>query len=81
MHFLSALRARAIVRGVIMIFKTSFAKVMQFSINFGRQVLDFIARKYNAGNAVLARNSHLVTPASSSIYGVLMSGETARHWL
>lgn len=64
-----------------MIIKTSFAKVMLFPINFGRQVSGFIARRYNAGNVALARNSHLVTPASSSIYGVLMSGETARHWL
>lgn len=64
-----------------MIIKTSFAKVTLFSITFGRQVSDFIASKYNASNVVFARNSHLVTPASSSIYGVLMSGETARHWL
>lgn len=64
-----------------MIIKTGFTKVMLSSLNLIRQVSNFIARKYNAGNVVLARNSHLVTPASSSIYGVLMSGETARHWL
>ena len=65
-----------------MIIKTCFIKVMFLSINNGtRQLAGWLARKYNCGNVTSANNSHLVTPIGSSIYGVLISSDTARQWL
>ena len=64
-----------------MIFKTCFTKVKLTVINICRQFSIWLVSKYNSGKVVLANNSHLVTPAGSSIYGVLISSDTARHWL
>jgi hypothetical protein len=64
-----------------MIFKTCFAKVMLLAINNCRQFSTWLVSKYHSGKVVLANNGHLVTPAGSSIYGVLISSDTARHWL
>lgn len=64
-----------------MIIKTCFTKVTLFSIDFGRRAATWIAQKYNVGKVVFASNSHLATPVGSSVYGVLVSGDTARHWL
>jgi hypothetical protein len=64
-----------------MIIKTCFAKAMFHSINLGRRVSARFVNVYNTGKVVYASNSHLTTPVGSSIYGVLISGDTARHWL
>jgi hypothetical protein len=64
-----------------MIVKTCFAKVMFHSINLGRRVSAPLVNVYNTGKVAFANNSHLTTPVGSSIYGVLISGDTARHWL
>jgi hypothetical protein len=64
-----------------MIFKTCFTKAKLFSINRCRQFSIWLVSKYNSGQVVLANNGHLVTPAGSSIYGVLISSDTARYWL
>ncbi len=64
-----------------MIAKTCFAKVMFQSIIWGRWVSARLGNVYNTGKVAFANNSHLATPVGSSIYGVLISGDTARHWL
>jgi hypothetical protein len=64
-----------------MIVKTCFATVMFRSIHWGRRVSARLVNVYNTGKVVFASNSHLATPVGSSIYGVLISGDTARHWL
>jgi hypothetical protein len=65
-----------------MIIKTCFIKVMFHSINNGtRQLAGLLARKYDCDKVTSAKNSHLVTPTGSSIYGVLISSDTARQWL
>lgn len=61
--------------------KISFSKVALHSINLGRRISARFTNVYNAGRVVFANNSHLATPAGSSIYGVLISSDTARHWL
>jgi predicted RNase H-like nuclease len=63
-----------------MTIKIRFTKVY-CSINGCRQFAGWLARKYNCGNVASASNSHLVTPNGSSIYGVLISSDTARQWL
>lgn len=63
-----------------MTIKTCFAKVQSLSINGGHHFAAWLAHKYNGAKVVVGSNSHLVTPAGSSIYGVLLSGDTARHW-
>lgn len=64
-----------------MIFKTCFTKAKLLSINISHQFAVWLVSKYNSGKVVLANNGHLVTPTGSSIYGVLISSDTARHWL
>jgi hypothetical protein len=63
-----------------MTIKTCFTKVQFLSINGGRHIAGWLVRKYNCAKVVLGSNSHLVTPAGSGIYGMLVSGDTARHW-
>jgi len=63
-----------------MIIKTCFAKVQSFSFDGGGHFAVWLARKYDGAKVALGSHSHLATPAGSSIYGVLISGDTARHW-
>jgi hypothetical protein len=67
--------------GVIMIIRTCFAKVMVYFINWSHRISARLVNVYNWGKVVFANNSHLATPVGSSVYGVLISGDTARHWL
>ncbi|VVC84457.1 hypothetical protein [Sideroxydans sp. CL21] len=64
-----------------MIIKTFFTKVMLHFINGIRRASARLVHVYNVGKVVFACNSHLATPAGSSIYGVLISSDTARQWL
>ena len=64
-----------------MTIKIRFSKVVFLSINGSRQFARWIARKYNCGKVIFASSSHLVTPAGSSIYGVLISSDASRQWL
>lgn len=64
-----------------MIIKNCFNNVVRSSMTNGRQVSAWLASKYNSGKVAITANGHLVAPVGSSIYGVLISSDTARHWL
>ena len=64
-----------------MIFKICFIKMGFSSVIRRGQFAAWLVRKYNAGKTAYIQNSHLTTPMGSSVYGVLISSDTARHWL
>ena len=64
-----------------MTIKDCFNNVVRIFTHGNLHISTWLVSKYNYGKVAFANNNHVVTPVSSSIYGVLISGDTARHWL
>lgn len=64
-----------------MIIKIFFVKAMFSFVASGRQAAAWLAGKYNAAKVSSVNNRQRQTSAGSSMYGLLISSDTARYWL
>jgi len=64
-----------------MIFKISFIRMEFPPVSCRGQIAAWLVSKYNVGKSAFIQNSHRTTPMGSSVYGVLISSDTARQWL
>ncbi len=63
-----------------MIIKICFIEVARFCVSRSRHLFVWLVGKCRRV-AACTGNNHVAIPERSSIYGVLISAETARHWL